>query len=167
VKVLTECESSLKHWGGHPMAVGVSLAEEKLKAFSGAFNEAMARIYPQGIPEPELDIACWVKFEDLGDELQDDLSLLEPYGQMNPEPILGLKRVMLRNEATTFANVHKKFSLIKEGQPEKWIEGIAWNFENMPEANQPLDLAVRLEWNTWNNKKTSRVILVDWKKSIF
>lgn len=167
VKLLTECESSLKHWGGHPMAVGVSLAEEKLKAFSDAFNEAMARIYPQGIPEPELDIACWVKFEDLGDELLDDLSLLEPYGQMNPEPILGLKRVMLRNEATTFANVHKKFSLIKEGQPEKWIEGIAWNFENMPEANQPLDLAVRLEWNTWNNKKTSRVILVDWKKSIF
>ena len=113
------------------------------------------------IPEPELDIACWVNFEDLGDELLEELSLLEPYGQMNPEPILGLKRVMLRNEATTFANVHKRFSLIKEVQPEKWIEGIAWNFDSMPNANQPLDLAVRLEWNIWNNKKTIQLNIKD------
>lgn len=165
VKVLTGCELLLKHWGGHPMAVGISLSEEKLEAFSNTFNQVIDRIYPDGIPEPELNIACWVNFEGLGDELLEELSLLEPYGQMNPEPILGLKRVMLRNEAITFANVHKRFSLIKEGQPEKWIEGIAWNFDSMPNANQPLDLAVRLEWNTWNNKKTSRVILVDWKKS--
>lgn len=166
VKVLTECEPHLENWGGHPMAVGVKLSERNLEAFSKAFNQAMACFYPDGIPEPELDIACWIDFEDLGDELMEELSLLEPYGQMNPEPILGLKRVMLKEEARTFAKVHKQFILMQKHQPEKTIEGIAWNFESMPEANEPVDIAVRLEWNTWNNVKTSRVILVDWKKSI-
>ena len=166
VKVLTECEPHLENWGGHPMAVGVKLSERNMEAFSKAFNQAMACFYPDGIPEPELDIACWIDFEDLGDELMEELSLLEPYGQMNPEPILGLKRVMLKEEARTFAKVHKQFILMQKHQPEKTIEGIAWNFESMPEANEPVDIAVRLEWNTWNNVKTSRVILVDWKKSI-
>lgn len=163
VKVLTECESHLENWGGHPMAVGVSLSEEKFDAFAKNFSKTMERLYPEGIPESELDIACWVDFKDLGDSLLNELSLLEPFGQKNPEPILGLKGVMLKEEAKTFANTHKRFALIKEGQPGKIVEGIAWNYENMPEANQPVDLAVRLEWNTWNNKKTSRVILVDWK----
>lgn len=166
VKVLTECEPHLENWGGHPMAVGVKLSQQKLSAFSNAFNQAMSRFYPKGIPEPELDIACWVNFEDLGDDLMSELSLLEPYGQMNPEPILGLKGVMLKKEAETFAHVHKRFILIQKDVSEKMVEGIAWNFENMPEANELVDLAVRLEWNTWNNKKSSRVILIDWKKSI-
>jgi len=73
---------------------------------------------------------------------------------------------MLKEEAKAFANVHKRFTLTQKGKLEKVVEGIAWNFKNMPEANELVDLAVRLEWNTWNNKKTSRVILVDWKKSI-
>ena len=166
VKVLTECESLLEHWGGHPMAVGVKLPQQNLEAFSKAFDQAMNRFYSEGIPEPELEIACWVNFEDLGDGLMEELSLLEPYGQMNPEPILGLKGVMLKEEAKTFANVHKRFILTHNEQRGKMIEGIAWNFKNMPSANEPVDLAVRLEWNTWNNKKTSRVILVDWEKSI-
>ena len=165
VKVLTECESHLEHWGGHPMAVGVKLSQEKLNSFSKVFNQAMATFYQEGIPEPELDIACWLDYEDLGDDLMDQLSLMEPYGQKNPEPIFGLKGVMLKEEAKTFANVHKRFVLIKKGEPEKMIEGIAWNFEIMPKANEPVDLAVRLEWNTWNNKKTAQLILVDWKKS--
>lgn len=166
VKVLTECEPHLEHWGGHPMAVGVKLPQQNLEVFSKAFDQAMNRFYPEGVPEPELDIACWVNFEDLGDGLMEELSLLEPYGQMNPEPILGLKGVMLKEEAKTFAKIHKRFILTHNEQREKMIEGIAWNFNNMPNANEPVDLAVRLEWNTWNNKKTSRVILVDWKKSI-
>ena len=166
VKVLIECESLLEHWGGHPMAVGVKLPQQNLEAFSKAFDHTMNRFYSEGIPEPELEIACWVNFEDLGDGLMEELSLLEPYGQMNPEPILGLKGVMLKEEAKTFANVHKRFILTHNEQRGKMIEGIAWNFKNMPSANEPVDLAVRLEWNTWNNKKTSRVILVDWKKSI-
>ena len=166
VKVLTECESLLEHWGGHPMAVGVKLPQQNLEAFSKAFDQAMNRFYSEGIPEPELEIACWVNFEDLGNGLMEELSLLEPYGQMNSEPILGLKGVMLKEEAKTFANVHKRFILTHNEQRGKMIEGIAWNFKNMPSANEPVDLAVRLEWNTWNNKKTSRVILVDWKKSI-
>ena len=166
VKVLTECESLLEHWGGHPMAVGVKLPQQNLEAFSKAFDQTMNRFYSEGIPEPELEIACWVNFEDLGDGLMEELSLLEPYGQMNPEPILGLKGVMLKEEAKTFANIHKRFILTHNEQRGKMIEGIAWNFKNMPSANEPVDLAVRLEWNTWNNKKTSRVILVDWKKSI-
>lgn len=166
VKVLTECEPLLEHWGGHPMAVGVKLPQQNLEAFSKAFNQSMNRFYSEGIPDPELEIACWVNFEDLGDGLMEELSLLEPYGQMNPEPILGLKGVVLKEEAKTFANVHKRFILTHNKQRGKMIEGIAWNFKNMPSANEPVDLAVRLEWNTWNNKKTSRVILVDWKKSI-
>ena len=49
------------------------------------------------------------------------------------------------------AKIHKQFTLMQKHQPDKTVEGIAWNFESMPEANEPVDIAVRLEWNTWNN----------------
>ena len=74
---------------------------------------------------------------------------------------LGLKGEIKVNMMTTSFEVFKNLK-----NYYNFDGSVAWNFKNMPEANELVDLAVRLEWDTWNNKKTSRVILVDWKKSI-
>ncbi|MAV39763.1 MAG: single-stranded-DNA-specific exonuclease RecJ [Puniceicoccaceae bacterium] len=165
VHVLKECEAYLENWGGHPMAVGISLLPDQLESFSLAFDQNMKKLYPNGISEPELEIASWIDFTAIGDGLLSDLAKLQPFGQGNPEPVFGLKGVILKSPPIQFGKKHKKFILTQEGQMDKEVEGIAWNANALPEPNQEVDLAVRIETHTWNNQKSLRVILVDWRKS--
>lgn len=169
VTVLKDCQAYLENWGGHPMAVGISVLPDQLESFTQAFDQSIQKHYPGGIAEPELEIATWIDLFAI-DELLSDLSKLQPFGQENPEPVFGLKGVILKSPPTSFGKAqlgktHKKFVLTHEAQRDREVEGIAWNAEALPEPNQPVDLAVRIESHTWNNKKSLRVILVDWRES--
>ena len=165
VKVLKDCETYLESWGGHPMAVGISIQPDRLKSFTQAFERSIEKHYPKGIAEPELEIATWIDFSAIGEKLFSDISKLQPFGQENPEPVFGLKGVIFKSAPITFGKTHKKFVLTQAGQRDREVEGIAWNAKALPEPNQPVDLAVRIESHTWNNKKSLRVILVDWRES--
>jgi hypothetical protein len=35
--------------------------------------------------------------------------------------------------------------------------------ESIPEAGQPIDLAVRFSWNFWRNRHSPQLTLIDWK----
>ena len=162
VQVLSQCDNFLEHWGGHPMAVGLSLKEENLNSFIKAFHQAMQILYPKGILEKKLEIDAWLDFESIDMNLFEDLSRLQPFGQKNSEPIFGLQSVYLNGPITTFAKVHKKFFVSKRGQNINKIQTISWNSERLPKVNQTVELAIRIESNTWNNQNSIRLLLVEW-----
>lgn len=166
VSVIEPCNALLNTWGGHPMAVGLSLPWENRDLFQEAFEKNLSLLYPGGFPEPQLEVACWLEGHELNESLLDDLSLLQPYGQSNPEPVFGLKGIVFNKAAKQFGKTHKRFFLPLSNQNNEPIEGIAWNTDKMPKVGEPVDLAFRLEWNFWRNKKTFRVTLVDWKQSL-
>ena len=166
VSVIEPCNDLLNTWGGHPMAVGLSLPWEDRHLLQEAFEKNLALLYPDGFPEPQLEIACWLEAHELNEALLNDLSTLQPYGQNNPEPVFGLKGIVFNKAAKQFGKTHKRFFLPLENEQNEPIEGIAWNTDKMPIVGEPVDLAFRLEWNFWRNKKTFRLTLVDWKQSL-
>lgn len=162
VDVFQRCSHLLDHWGGHPMAAGVSLQAAKVEAFTRCFNESLVALYPGGLPEATLELATWLELEDLNAGLLEELDRMHPFGQGNLEPVFGLRAVRLPEAPQVFGKGHFRFRLpTGEG---RGIAGIAWRM-SAPEEDQPLDLAFRFSWNHWRGKRYPQVTLVDWKKS--
>ncbi len=92
VEILATCPAGLTSWGGHPMAVGVSLPKVELEGFRKRFASAVKAHVGAGIADAQLKIAAWLKPEQISEALMDELDALHPYGQGNPEPVFGPAR---------------------------------------------------------------------------
>jgi single-stranded-DNA-specific exonuclease len=162
VEVLGTCGEQLASWGGHPMAVGVVLAKDRLEAFRGRFNEAVRTASGGGLAEAELDIAAWLLPEQIGERLMGEITALHPFGQGNPEPVFGVRGVVLAQAPTVFKEVHFRFQL-DDGRGRR-LHGVAWKMaRRLPPPGVPLDLAVELAWNHYNDRKLLQLELIDWR----
>ncbi|MEZ5825218.1 MAG: DHHA1 domain-containing protein [Geminicoccaceae bacterium] len=87
--------------GGHPMAAGVTLKEERLADFEAFLVERATTGEAPG-PSP-LEIEALVSPAGVSLDLAEKLSALEPYGAGNPEPILAVRdaRIMRPREVGT------------------------------------------------------------------
>ena len=162
VEVLAACADDLESWGGHPMAVGVALARGKVDGFRRRFADAV-RAQSGGAPgEATIEISVWLTPEQITDCLVEELDTLHPFGQGNPEPVFGVRGVVLRQPAEVFKEQHFRFRFEDgRGRP---LHGVAWKLaERLPPVGQPVDLAVELKWNHYNGRRLLQLGLVDWR----
>lgn len=164
VEVLGTCCEHLTSWGGHPMAVGVALPKLHLDAFRARFAEAV-RLHAGGdIAEARLEIAAWLMPEQINERLMAELDSLHPFGQGNPEPVFGIRGVVLRNPPEVFKEQHFRFHF-EDGRGRR-LHGVAWKLAHrMPPLGTPLDLAIELKWNHFNGRKLLQLGLIDWRAS--
>jgi single-stranded-DNA-specific exonuclease len=164
VAALGACRQYLTKWGGHPMAVGVGARVETLDALREAFNVAILAQVGGTLPPKTLRIDLELKPEDLTERFLDELELLAPFGQENPEPVLGLRGVPLHHLGPFGKGQHLRFQLARPLGASP-LGGVAWKAaENSPPEDTPLDLAVRFHWNLWNGRRSPRLTLVDWRE---
>ncbi|MBC2607547.1 single-stranded-DNA-specific exonuclease RecJ [Pelagicoccus albus] len=164
VEVLTPYSDKLESWGGHPMAIGISMKIEQVEDFTKFFDQALTEYFATHSVERTLNISSWLRLEDISTKLMQDLSLLEPFGQANPEPIFGAKKIRFGSKVTVFKDIHFRFTL--PTRQNQVISGVAWKMaDRIPPATTPVDIAFRLVWNTFGNKKALQLELVDWRLS--
>jgi single-stranded-DNA-specific exonuclease len=164
VEVLGTCCEHLTSWGGHPMAVGIALPKVHLDAFRAGFAEAVRSHAGGDIAEARLDLAAWLTLEQINERLMDELDALHPFGQGNPEPVFGVRGVVLRSLPEIFKAIHFRFSL--EDARGRRMHGVAWKLAHrLPPVGVPLDLAVELKWNHFNHRKLLQLGLIDWRHS--
>jgi single-stranded-DNA-specific exonuclease len=164
VEVLATCCGHLTSWGGHPMAVGIAMRSENLVAFRAQFAEAVRLAIGAHPVEPGLEIAAWLAPERIDTALMDELESLHPFGQGNPEPVFGLRGVVLRQRPEVFKLRHFRFAL--ETAAGRRLPGVAWKLaERLPPVGEPLDFAVELAWNFFNGRRTLQLELIDWRPS--
>ncbi|GAB5560571.1 MAG: single-stranded-DNA-specific exonuclease RecJ [Synoicihabitans sp.] len=164
VEVLTDCDEHLGSWGGHPMAVGVGVLKENLDAFRAVFSDAVTAHVGGEIEERELPISTWIEPEQITTKLMDEIDGLHPFGQGNTEPVFGIKRVSFRQRPDVFKQMHFRFNF--EDSRGRRLFGVAWKMaDRLPPAGEPIDLAVHLRWNYFNDRKLMQLDLVDWRSS--
>jgi single-stranded-DNA-specific exonuclease len=162
VEVLGQCRDHLASWGGHPMAVGVSLIKDRLDGFRRQFADAVRTHVGGDIAEARIDIAAWLEPHQIRERLMDDLATLQPFGQGNPEPIFGLRGVVLNPPPTVFKEQHFRFWF--DDSRGRRLHGVAWKMaRRLPPAGVPIDLAVELAWNTYNDRRLLQLQLIDWR----
>jgi single-stranded-DNA-specific exonuclease len=162
VELLGACQGHLESWGGHPMAVGVSLRKPRVEEFRAQFNEVIRARRGLDACEPIIELASWLEGQQVTEKLLEELDQLHPFGQGNPEPIFGVRGVRLRQRPEIFKEQHFRFTA--EDARGRRISGVAWKLaEKLPPVGQPLELAVQLNWNFYGGRKTLQLELLDWR----
>jgi single-stranded-DNA-specific exonuclease len=143
--------------------VGVALPREHVEKFRGQFADAV-QAASGGLSEPVLEISAWLAPELIGEPLMEELESLHPFGQANPEPVFGLRGVVLRRAPEVFREQHFRFTF--EDARGGRHHGVAWKkADRLPPVGVPLDFAVELAWNFFNDRKLLQLGLLDWRLS--
>ena len=165
VEVLGQCSEHLTSWGGHPMAVGIALPKIHLDAFRERFAAAVRAQSGNDIAEAQLDLAAWLSPEQINERFMEELDALHPFGQGNPEPVFGVRGVVLRQPPEVFKEHHFRFA-IEDGRGRR-IHGVAWKMAHrLPPTGEAVDLAVELKWNFFNGRRLLQLGLIDWRFSL-
>jgi single-stranded-DNA-specific exonuclease len=167
VEILSPCAHLLESWGGHPMAVGISLQPEKVPFFQEAF-QASVLVCRQKLhsDHDDLLLSGTIQVDEIDEHLLSDLEKLQPYGQDNPEPIFLLARTILEKEAEIFGKnkQHLRFSIPHKTHAP--LLCIYWNgARHIPPIHQALDLAIQVSWEYWQGRRSVSIQLIDWKLS--
>ncbi|MFQ8690738.1 MAG: DHHA1 domain-containing protein, partial [Blautia sp.] len=88
---LVEVTDLLTKFGGHPMAAGFSLPEDKVDEFRRRLNENAKLTEEDFIPKIWIDVA--MPFSYVSRELISQLELLEPFGKANTKPVFAQRGV--------------------------------------------------------------------------
>jgi len=91
VEELRACSELLLHFGGHPMAAGLSMEEENVELLRSRLNERTE--LSEEMLEGKLSIDLQVPFAYVSEERIDEIQLLQPYGPGNPSPLFAAKNV--------------------------------------------------------------------------
>ena len=166
IDVLRPYGNELESWGGHPMAAGISVDVAKVSALREYFDAAVARAQSSagtcGESARELDIAAWLEPGDLTAELFDQIAQLSPFGEGNPEPVFGIRGVVMPAGAIAFGGDNFRFQMLLPNLSRLGV--VAWHKpEGAPAAGTRVDFAVRLSWNNYNGRKYQQAELVDWR----
>ena len=80
-------------YGGHKMAVGVSIERVNLPELRGRLSERCALCEDEFVPKEMIDICLGT--EDVTMDLVNEISRLEPFGRGNEKPVFAIKRILL------------------------------------------------------------------------
>lgn len=149
------CADLLTHYGGHPMAVGLSLDSIKIELFRNRINE-FAKSYD--MPFDRLNIECKLNPAFISVDIVNSLSYLQPFGAGNPTPVFGLYNMSLVNIIPLSNNKHLKLVLSRGNTTINAMKFFTSTEEFPYKKGDMLDLAVTLDTNEYNGNVSVSVI---------
>lgn len=162
---LTKCKESLIQFGGHELAAGLSIEEDKIKEFTDVFE----KVVTDGIVgevKQIISVDERINYRDLNVNLLKDISTLKPYGQANREPLFLYKGLKVQSIRTIKEDKHLKLTL----RDDKYqIEALAFSQGNRRDElrlGDKIDVLCSVDINTYTTPRTIQLILQDFKKSV-
>ena len=154
----------LSRGGGHPMAAGFSLKKENLAAFKAYLKDVIKEdmISNDG---SMLEIDAVIDAKSATVDLMDNISLLAPFGEANPEPIFVLKE-MLVTRTNILKNGHIACTLTSKSG--KYINAIAFRsvdtdlgFKLLNKEKLYLHVAGTLKKDSWRGNTKVQMQILD------
>ena len=162
---LMKCKNLLVGFGGHSMAVGVSVEDDNFNEFKKQIvNLAKKAKISELIPVLEIDEI--VSIDEITKKDIEDLSLLEPYGAANKMPIFALKKLRIDSIRSLSEGKHLKLTL--KSDKNNYINAIGFNMGSLVQdfkIGDRVDLAGNLEINSFNGVESIQINLKDIIKS--
>lgn len=143
--------------GGHGAAAGVTLETAQIPAFRRRVNEfydSLNLINQTSFLQPHADVEI-KDFAEITEELVEQISRMEPFGNGNPEPILKITRVVVAGVRRMGANgQHVKIAL--RDASEKTLQVLAFNAPEMffREPGDEIAAWFQPNINEWNGVRT-------------
>jgi single-stranded-DNA-specific exonuclease len=155
---LHACADHLLAFGGHEMAAGLSLARDQVPAFAQAFEAAAREILSEEQLVPVLLYDGEEQLAELDRRVVEALEGLAPFGMGNPEPVLLLTKVRVR-QRQRIGEGHLRFTICQGGDT---LPAIAFGMATRLEEFQgDLDLLVSPQINRYNGRESVQLRIRD------
>lgn len=165
---LVEVQDLLLKFGGHPMAAGLSLAEENIEAFRRRLNEAARKkMTPEDFIE-KIWIDVPLPLEYITEPLIQEISLLEPFGQGNEKPQFAQRSLFI--QGARVAGKNRNVVMLKLVTEAGYIMEARWFGEGdafMEEMGgcRHIDVIYYPEINEYNGRRSIQIILREYRFS--
>jgi len=124
IDLLEDCRHHFLSYGGHRLAVGCTLATERMAAFKETLNPlAEARISEDALTR-KIRIDGPLGFAEIDDAFLETFGLLVPFGVGNPKPLFVAEEVKVVGEPQVLQGKHLKF-LARQGG--RVFEALGWD----------------------------------------
>lgn len=158
---LTACQQHLEKFGGHELAAGLSIKTEQLEQFRADINRYARSVLTAEDFIPGLSVDCELPIEYVNLATVERLSVLEPFGMGNPNPVFYLRQLTVANVRALSEGKHIKLTLTKAGC---LIDAVGFNmgrFLEVVKLGQVVDIAFALDVNIFRGERLVQVLLKD------
>ena len=163
-EALMKCGEHLEKFGGHSMAVGVTLKKSEFEEFKTQFEEyAKSCNIDKIIPIINIDSELSLKNVDI-DSVK-SLNMLEPYGEANKTPLFLFKNLKIKAIRSLSEGKHLKLTLKDDNY---MVDAIGFNIGNLVEEfliDDKVDIVGTLDINSFNGMESVQIVLKDIRKS--
>ncbi len=151
------CSDLLTHYGGHPMAVGLSLKSDNIELFRKRINEYADSLVE--MPYDRLRIECKLNPEYVSIDLVEDLMQLQPYGAGNPTPVFGFYNMKIINIVPLSNNKHLRL-VLQRGKTTMSALLFSTSTDEFPyKKGEFVDIAATLDSNRYGGSRSVAVIV--------
>lgn len=159
---LSTCRDILPHFGGHPMAAGMTLNMENVDILRQKLNTlAFQQLQPEDlIPITSVDGSFSIS--DISLNALEELQQLAPFGVDNNKPKIIIQDVEIENMRKIGANQNHLKLVLK--QEESSLDGIGFGIGDLYDHISPsakLSVLGQVSINEWNNRKKPQLFVQD------
>lgn len=166
---ITEALSNYRHlyetYGGHQKAAGLTINEENLPIFLSEFTSYANSVIKEEDLKSNLLIDSVIQPEQLNTSLVKIIQNIGPFGEGNPEPVLILKNVRLRDIFPLSQGKHLKLIFQSAGRD---FEGVWWRRGEIKDSvafDHYYDVVFKPSINLWNGNEKLQLVIEDMKES--
>lgn len=165
-KALQETSMYLEQYGGHALAVGLSLKKNNFEKFRDSF-EKYAKTKEE-IREylPTIKIDAVINKDNITYELINEIKLLEPFGEKNKAPVFIYKNLKINSIRALSDGKHLKLNLKDDNF---YIDAIGFNLGSLADEyliGDRIDVVGTVSMNTFNGYTNMQIEILDIRKSI-
>lgn len=148
----------LEAGGGHAMAAGISVHEDKMAAFRKGFADFVTTNVSEEDRLPRLHLDAEIDFPELSLDFLKSYELLQPFGSANPEPLFMTREVWLTESPQELKNHHLRLSL---KQKECWKSAMFFGAGQRELPEQPWDIAFTINRNVFRGRTSLQIVIQD------
>ena len=164
-EALTKCLGSVEKFGGHSMAVGLTVKKEKFEEFKKEFEQIATKSNVSEII-PVINIDAKIDFSAINKDMVESLKQLEPFGEGNKMPVFVFKNLKIDSIRALPEGKHLKLTL-KEGNTV--VNAIGFNIGNLADEyiiGDKIDVVGVLEVNNFNGVESLQINIKDIMRTV-
>ncbi len=162
---LMQCMDTIEKFGGHSMAVGITVRKEKFKRFREEFEKIAQTAHIDEIM-PVIQVDSKIEIKDIDKEMVESLKQLEPFGEGNRMPVFVFKNLKIDSIRALSEGKHLKLTL-KDNNTI--IGSIGFNLGHLAEEyriGDKIDVVGVLEINSFNGLDSLQINMKDMMRSL-
>ena len=164
-EALTKCPKLIDRFGGHAMAIGITIKKDKFEEFKTEFEKTARENHIEDIV-PILKIDSQISLDEINKNMVESLKELEPFGEENKTPLFLFKNLKIDSIRALTEGKHLKLT-VKENKAV--VNAIGFNLgqlANEYKIGDKIDIVGNLEINSFNGVDNVQINIKDMMKSL-